>query len=141
MQELNLPGWIFFVPDDSIPEYEQNKVGKWMYFYRDPDGFEFSKKMCKLAVESGITLEAKVSDNIFQGVSCFYTEVDDIKTHKKIINFFIEHKMIRRTKAGKLYDISFKLDKQTIAGQYNESYKPELKLSEFINLTTGEWIK
>ena len=35
-----------------------------MYFYRDTEGFEFTRKMCQLAVESGITSEAKVSDNI-----------------------------------------------------------------------------
>ena len=141
MQELHIPGWIYYVKDGELPKYDSNKVGKWMYFYRDSEGFEFTRKMCQLAVESGITDEAKVSDIKYQGVSCFYCEIDDFDTHKKIINFFIEHKMIRKTKAGKLYDISFKLDQQTDAGLYNNSFHPELKLSELLDLYTGKWIK
>ena len=125
MQELHMPGWFFYVPDNTIPKYNPKKVGKWMYFYRDSEGFEFTRKMCKTAVESGTTLEAKVSDNRFQGVACFYAEIDDIETHKKIITLFLEHKMIRKTKAGKLYDISFKLDYQTDAGLYGDDFKPE----------------
>ncbi|MCR5768669.1 MAG: hypothetical protein K6G45_09285 [Lachnospiraceae bacterium] len=141
MQELHIPGWFYYVLDDLAPKFNPNKVGKWMYFYKGTDGFEFTKKMCKLAIESKITFEAKISDNPFQGVSCFYTEIDDLKTHKKIISFFLEHNMIRKTKTGKLYDISFKLDSQTTAGQYSSNFNSELKLSEFINLNTAEWIK
>lgn len=141
MKELRIPGWIYFVPDNSIPKYSQDKVGKWMYFYRDEDGFEFTKKMCMKAIEAGVTLESKIADNKYQGVACFYAEADDLKVQKRIIEFFIQNKMIRKTKAGKFYDISFKLDSQTDANQYGGDYTPELKLSEFINLYTGEWIR
>ncbi len=141
MQELHIPGWFYYIPDGPPPQYDDDKVGKWMYFYRDPQGFEFARKMCKLAVESGVLKEAKVSESPFQGVSCFYTEADDFDTHRRIINFFIEHNMIRKTKDGKLYNISFKYDRQTDAGEYGSDFKAELKLSEFINLQTGKWLK
>ena len=141
MQELHIPGWIYYVKDGKRPTYDINKIGKWMYFYRNNEGFEFARNMCRLSIKSGITTESKVSDDKFQGVSCFYCESDDLKTHKKIIDFFLEHKMIRKTKAGKLYDISFKLDLQTDAGLYNKSFQPELKLSEFVDLYTGRWIR
>ena len=48
--------------------------------------------------------------------------------------------MIRKTKKGKLYNISFKHDSQTLAGEYGEDYHPDIKLEEFVNLETGEWI-
>ena len=60
--------------------------------------------------------------------------------HKRIIKYFLDHEMIRRTKTGKLYNISFKLDNQTDAGAYGNDFKAELKLDNLINLNTGEWI-
>ena len=48
--------------------------------------------------------------------------------------------MIQRTKKGKLYNISFKLDNQTRSGEYGEAFKSSIKLSNFINLDTEEWI-
>lgn len=57
------------------------------------------------------------------------------------INYFIENGLIRRTKAGKLYNISFKLDSQTLDGQYGSDFQSEIKLANFVNLETGEWIR
>ena len=48
--------------------------------------------------------------------------------------------MIRKTKTGKLYNISFKLDNQTRAMEYGDKFKGKITLSDFINLETGEWI-
>ena len=48
--------------------------------------------------------------------------------------------MIQRTKKGKLYNISFKLDNQTRAGEYGKAFKSSIKLSNFINLDTEECI-
>ena len=41
---------------------------------------------------------------------------------------------------GKLYNISFKHDTQTLAGEYGDDYHSDIKLEEFVNLETGEWI-
>jgi hypothetical protein len=40
----------------------------------------------------------------------------------------------------RFYNISFKYDDQTRAGEYGEDFKGEIKLERFINLDTGEWI-
>ena len=49
--------------------------------------------------------------------------------------------MIAKTKTGKLYNISFKLDRQTLAGEYGENYNGTIKLEQFLNLQTGEWLE
>lgn len=65
---------------------------------------------------------------------------DDTEGHKKILSYFIKNNMIQRTKTGRLYNISFKLDAQTRAGEYGNNFIAQIKLDKFINLDTGEWI-
>ena len=107
-----------------------------MYFFGDR---KFIEKVCKEAVEKDIVCEAKHS-NAENGVACFYLNIKDIENHKKVIKYFIENNMIKKTKSGRYYNISFKLDKQTRAGQYGDDFVAEIKLDKFINLDTGEWI-
>lgn len=139
MREFTMSGWRWFVGDDSILDI--NKSGKWMYFFREPEGLLFAEKMCRIAVKEDIVVEAKCRDNPMDGVACFYLNCDDEIAHKKVISFFLEHNMIRKTKSGKLYDESFKLDRQTRAGEYQKDFKAEIKLSQFIDLFTGEWVR
>ena len=63
-----------------------------------------------------------------------------MESHKKVIQFFMSNDMIQKTKTGKLYNISFKLDDQTRAGEYGESYSGNIKLEQFLDLQTGEWL-
>lgn len=72
-------------------------------------------------------------------ICCFYSNGDDVEAHKRTIQFFLENNLIRKTKAGKLYNISFKFDDQTRAGEYGELFQSEIKLDRFLDLTTGEW--
>lgn len=51
----------------------------------------------------------------------------------------ISHRLIPRTKTGKLYNISFKLDDQTRANEYGENFKAQLTLDMLVELITGEW--
>lgn len=139
MKIIDVPGWRYFVSDNAT--LDSSKVGKWMYFFRGLEGQQFAEKMCQKAVEDGVVAEAKRGDNPADGVACFYLNFDDESAHKRIISFLIENNMIRKTKAGKLYDIAFKLDQQTFAREYRKDFQPEIKLSEFINLYTGEWIR
>lgn len=48
--------------------------------------------------------------------------------------------MIRKTKSGRLYNISFKFDKQTDAHLYGKDFKGTIKLDQFIDLNTGEFL-
>ncbi len=58
---------------------------------------------------------------------------------KRTIQFFLDYDLIRRNKAGKLYNISFKFDDQTRAGEYGELFQSDIKLERFLDLLTGEW--
>lgn len=137
MEVLDFCGWRFFVGDDS--GFVTEKVGKWMYFFQGQEGREFTEARCREAVEQEIVWEAKCSDN-YDGVACFYLNIDDIERHKRILQYFLDHDMIRRTKTGRLYNISFKLDEQTKAGAYGDDFKSELKLENLMDLNTGKWL-
>ena len=95
-------------------------------------------KLCVEAIESGVVAEAKHSAKS-EWVCCFYLDGSDLDAHKKVIQFFLDHDFIKRTKAGKLFDISFKYNRQTRNGEYDEDFHAEIKLSQFIDLETGEW--
>ena len=137
MKILDLGGWRFFIGDDS--GFVKEKVGKWMYFFRDEEGRQFTEQCCREAVEQEIVWEAKCSEGN-EGVACFYLNIDDVERHKQILQYFLDHDMIRRTKTGKLYNISFKLDDQTRVGAYGDDFRAELKLGDLLDLNTGKWL-
>lgn len=134
MKIVRQSGWVYYVGDDS--QFDRDKCGKWMYFFNDK---KFIAKICEEVVKLNIVNESKHSDEE-TGVACFYLNCNDIDTHKKIIMYLIENNLIRRTKSGRLYNISFKLDNQTRAGEYGDEFKSDIKLSKFVNLDTGEWL-
>ena len=127
--------WVYYLADTD-PHFDETKVGKWMYFFGDR---QFVEKICREAIEQNIVEECKHS-NADDGVSCFYLNDDDLEGHRRVIEFFIKNDLIRKTKKGKLYNISFKHDTQTLAGEYGDDYHSDIKLEEFVNLETGEWI-
>lgn len=137
MKTISNEFWVFYVEPKEAGKFDDSKVGKWMYFFGDK---EFAAKVCKEAVEKGIVAEAKHS-NARDGVCCFYLNCDDEAAHKRVITYFIENGLIRKTNAGKLYNISFKLDSQTLSGEYGTEFNSDIKLADFVNLETGEWIK
>lgn len=61
-------------------------------------------------------------------------------TLAKSNSVFLDNDMIQKTKSGRLYGISFKLDDQTRVGGYGESYSGNIKLEQFMDLQTGEWL-
>jgi hypothetical protein len=128
-------GWIFYLGDE-YKQFNEDKSGKWMYFFGDR---KFVEKICEDAVKMNIVKESKHTDGE-EGVACFYLDCDDIDAHKKVILYFLENGLIKRTKSGRLYNISFKLDNQTRAGEYGDEFKSEIKLSKYVDLNTGEWL-
>ncbi|MCR4726303.1 MAG: hypothetical protein K5753_03690 [Clostridia bacterium] len=129
--------WVYYVNMEERNKLDTHKTGKWMYFFND---VKFASKICSSAVENKIVVEAKHS-NSTNGVCCFYLNCDDDFVHRKTISFFLDNNLIKRTKDGKLYNLSFKLDDQTRAGQYGDDFKSDIKLSNYINLETGEFIQ
>ncbi len=140
MEILDVPGWRYFIDEKTFMDLRGLKTGKWMYFYKSPEEREFTAQRCQDAVEKCIVAEAKVSDHPVEGASCFYLKIDDMEGHKRVIQYFLDNNMIRRTKAGRLYNISFKLDSQTRAGEYGKDFQAELKLEQLMDLNTGAWL-
>lgn len=135
MKVIKTDAWVFYMGDDA-KELTEDKCGKWMYFF---DNLSFVSDICKKAVQNKIVREAK-HNNSECGVSCFYVNCDEVENHKKIITFFLENGLIKKTKAGKYYNISYKKDQQTLNGEYGENFKAVIKLSDFLDLNTGEWV-
>ncbi len=138
-----VPGWVFYV--ESERKHDPQKVGKWMFFFNRNE-VEKVDEICKNAIERDIVASCKYTDvNTLtfknDGVCCFYLHYDDEDSHKKVITYFLENNLISKTKTGKLYNISFKKDAQTRAGEYGDDFSSEIKLEQFISLYTGEWIK
>ena len=143
MKILNIPGWNYY-RSDKYESLNPDKCGKWMHFFKQED-LKIVESICKSAIENNIVECCKHTDktvikSIKTGVACFYLECDDIERHRKVITFFLENDLIARTKSGKLYNISFKKDSQTKNGEYGSMFKSDIRLENFIDLNTGEWI-
>lgn len=135
VQKMTIGGWIFYLGEKYL-SLDKNKSGKWMYFFDDQS---FADEICENAILNDICVESKHTYDS-KGVCCFYLNGDDIDSHKKVIKYFIKNNLIKKTKAGKLYNISFKFDSQTRAGEYGEDFIAEIKLDQFVDLQTGEFI-
>ena len=133
-------GWYWYLSGNE-KVLETKKCGKWMHFFHEQ---EFAQEICQKAIDEKACVLCKcrdmekVSDET--GVICFYLNGDDIEGHKKILRFMIENNLIPKTKTGKLYNISFKFDEQTYAGEYGADFEGKIKLAQFIDLKTREWI-
>ena len=126
--------WVYFL-SEKHKVIDESKCGKWMYFFKDR---EFATELCQKAVNNDICTLAKHSDDE-SGVCCFYIDGEDISAHKRVIQFFLDNNLIKRTKTGRLYNISFKFDNQTRSGEYGNDFKGIIKLEDFLDLYTGEW--
>lgn len=127
--------WVFYMSTENH-RIDPEICGKWMYFWNDR---AFVVKICELAISTSVVKVAKHS-NSNKGVACFYIDGSDTKSHKKVLRFFLDNGLIRKTAKGCLYNIPFKYDHQTTAGEYGENFKAEIHLSDFVNLHTGEFI-
>lgn len=134
-------GWYWYTTDKANL-IEKNKCGKWMYFFEDQ---KFAMEICEKAIKGNVCYECKCTDmelrGIETGVICFYLNGDDIENHHRVIQFMIDNELIQKTKTGKFYNISFKFDDQTRAGEYGSDFKGVIRLAQFIDLNTGEWIR
>lgn len=136
MDIVTTDAWIFFT-NENYKYLDTFKMGKWMVYFSESSR-QYITEICENAVNKNIVPEAKIAIN--GDVACFYLNIDEIEYHRKCINFLLENNLIRKTKTGRYYNISFKKDMQTIRGEYGTKFIPQLKLDDFINLDTGEWI-
>lgn len=50
MRIIENPIWVYYKADEE-PYFDENKVGKWMYFFEDESR---AKKICEAAIEQNI---------------------------------------------------------------------------------------
>lgn len=139
MDSFKALGWFWYLSGEE-KRLDDDKTGKWMHFFTDQ---EFAKSICEKAIMEGVCYVCKCSDLEVQGdsgVICFYLNGDDIDNHKRVIDFLLKNNLIRKTKSGRYYNESFKYDSQTRAREYGANFEGKIKLAEFIDLYTGEWI-
>ena len=105
-------GWYWYLSGEE-DKLERHKCGKWMYFF---DNQKFAQIICEKAIAEKICYECKCTDmekqNTSNGVVCFYTN-------------------------GEYYNISFKYDDQTRAGEYGSNFEGKINIEKFIDLKTG----
>lgn len=129
--------WVYYASEARVRSKEQvTDQGKWMYFY---DDLEKVSELCFEAVKEG-AIELVKHGRDESGVACFYLSASDMDGHKRVLDYFLAHDLIQKTADGRLYNIPFKLDSQTVAGQYGKDFKPVLKLADLIDLYTGQWM-
>lgn len=138
------PCWLYYIDEVRAKKLDPHRCGKWMYITAD---FEYAEELVREAVVTGVVAEAKCSTEDGMalsphgtGVCCFYLNGDDIEAHHRAIEFLLSHDLVRRTKAGRLHNVSFKFDDQTRAGEYGDGFQAKIRLSDFVDLDTGEFL-
>ena len=141
MEVIGYGSWVYYV-GEGADDIDRDRCGKWMWSF---DDYDLAEELCAKAVEDGVVAEAKHNaypdPRYDSGICCFYLDGSDEEAHEAILGFFLENDMIPRDGSGRLADIPFKYDWQTRAGLYGDDFVPEMTLSDFIDLGTGEWIR
>lgn len=139
--------WIWFIDKERIHEIDSAQCGKWMFFF-SPLKTARMDDIVGTAVLNGVVVEAKYSNpktliaaGQKNGVCCLYLNGNDREGHKRVLRYMLDKGLIRKTKSGRLYNISFKYDSQTYAGKYKGSgFTGGIKLADFVDLETGEFV-
>lgn len=136
--------WVYYINAERLNELDPKRCGKWMYMTSD---LERAEDLVREAVVTGAVIEAKHSTAAHMalsrsgtGVCCFYLNGDDSEAHHRAIEFLLRHDLVRRTKTRRLYNVSFKFDEQTRAGEYGDDFHAKIRLADFVDLDTGEFI-
>ena len=149
MTIISNEAWLYFLADDyQSLEQDSAEIGKWMFFFNIND-ISLIEEICARAIDEEVVKECKCSNpdgmgtkdfDTSQGVACFYCDYHDEIAHRRILKYFIDNNLIRKTKTGKLYNISFKLDEQTENGEYGRRFVGAIKLSQFVDLSSGQFL-
>lgn len=136
--------WVFAydIRKDIAKLLPENKCGKWMHVFEEKDYAQIMDIVIK-SVDEDACSEAKLSSaynmSMYDGtgVACFYIDGTKPEQHKRILQFMLNNNLFPYDDNGHLKDAPFKFDWQTRAGQYDDTFVPEIKLSDFVNLDTG----
>lgn len=136
---LLINGWSVFCAS-PIPTWDKTTVGKWLIAGIDVDK---AMELCCKAVAAEATQEAKHSMTAppqSKSICCFYVNGSDAQAHKRLLDFLRRENALPKKKDGTYCNISFKYDQQTLNGEYGKDFTPRHRLSDFLDLATGEWI-
>ncbi|EPT1453043.1 hypothetical protein ACVOZ6_004698 [Escherichia coli] len=132
MFDFQLGGWQHYIAHSGVKPHPN--AGKWcVYFY----GQDYARQVCERAIEEGVTQACK-HNAADSGMLIFFAEMTDRAAVKRIAQWLIDNDLIRKTGKGKLYNIAFKSDEQTAAGEYGKNFEAEIKLGDLFDLTTGK---
>lgn len=70
-------------------------------------------------------------------VLCLYT-TSDKNEMANLCKFMIDNGIIRKTSNGEYKNLSYKKEEQTKNDKYGDKFNADIKLSDFINLETGD---
>ena len=141
MKKERLGAWFWFMADERKP-LKKDQGGKWIFNFTGHDQ-EFAISICEKAIKEGVCQECKCADlenTTGNPIFCFYVNGDDIEGHKRLISFALKNDLVRRKASGALYNESFKFNSQTQALEYGAGFTAKIRLADFIDLNTGEWI-
>lgn len=140
--------------DDNIEIFD---LMNWTFVelvphYREFDGFwqiyapnEFTEDLIQYlvdAIEAGALDSGRV-DTSYQRdstVCLLHCNSKDHEAMKDILKYLIATNKILKTQAGKLYNISYKFNAQSQAGLTGDKFVALIKLEDFVDLYTGEFL-
>lgn len=140
--------------DDDIEIYD---LASWTFVERDPviqefDGFwqiyapkEFTEELIQYladaisegALESGRVDTSYQLDTTVCLLHCLST---DRNMMKRVLRYMIDTNKVQKTKSGRLYNISYKFIAQSQAGLTGDKFVALIKLEDFVDLHTGEFL-
>lgn len=126
----------------GAPAKSPKTVGKWTYQFSDERA---AMRICEEALQEGVCLECRCTDisktKMPTGVVCFYVNGDDVEEHRRVIDFMLAHGLIQKTSAGNYCDLVFKFDDATCIQSRDKNLARRVRLADFVDLTSGEWLE
>lgn len=107
--------------------------GKWMFYYKNRD---FATQIINQAFTQDVCKYAKHTKGS-SGICCFYVSGTSEVEHRKVIKFMLDHNLIRLTDDLNYFDPAFKFNGQSWSKQYGPNFEGLIKLSDFVDITTG----
>lgn len=131
VKSLEFGGFLHLFKDAAmIPN-----CGKWMHFFAVENAY-YVVESCLLALRDDVCSKTKLTAE-GSGVAYFYVDVTDIAAHQRVLRFMLDRGLIQKTKAGRLHNISFKLDRGRMVDDNDQPVK--VTLSDFLDLDTGKF--
>lgn len=133
----DLASWTFVERDSAIQDFD----GFWQIYASK----EFTEELIQYladaisdgALESGRVDTSYQLDTTVCLLHCLSTDRDMMK---RVLRYMIDTNKVQKTKSGRLYNISYKFIAQSQAGLTGDKFVALIKLEDFVDLRTGEFL-